>query len=117
MKWVNSFVFSLLAILLTQFAVGQSQDPFVREKTDPAKMVKLYPNPATDYLVVKFETAKAKTVKVALHNIIGNLLDVDTEIVDDYELRLRVKDLPEGVYLLSIKDENSTQGSFKFLKR
>ena len=31
------------------------------------------------------------------------------EIVDDYEIRLRVKDLPAGVYLLALRDAGNSQ--------
>ena len=117
MKWAIAVVFSFLALSLTHFAVGQAHDPFVTDRIEGVKTVKLFPNPASDYLSLKFETPVAKTVKVAVHNIIGNRLDIDTEAVDEYELRLKVKDLPEGVYLLSIKGEANTQGTFKFLKR
>lgn len=117
MKWVKAVVFGLLALSLTQFAAGQAHDAFVPDRTDPVKSVKLFPNPASDYLSLKFETPAAKTFKVTLHNIIGNRLDVDMEFLDDYELRVKVKDLPEGVYLLSVKDESNNIRSFKFLKR
>ncbi len=117
MKWVKTIVFSVFVLVVTQLAWGQNHDPFILERVERIKSVKLFPNPATDYLSIKFETPQAKVVKVTLHNIIGNLLDVDSEIVDDYEILLKVKDLPEGVYLLSIKDEGNAQGSFKFLKR
>jgi hypothetical protein len=117
MKWVRTVFFSVFALALTQLAWGQNHDPFVQDRVDPAKSVKLYPNPSTEYLNIKFEAPQAKTAKVAVHNIIGNLLDVESEIVDEYEIRLKVKDLPAGVYLLSVKDDGNGQASFKFLKR
>ncbi len=117
MKWVKAIVFSYLALSLTHFAVGQAHDPFVMDRLEGVKSVKLFPNPASDFLSLKFETPVAKTVKVTVHNIIGNRLEVDSEAIDDYELRLKVKDLPEGVYLLSIKGEDNAQSTFKFLKR
>lgn len=117
MKWVKTIVFSFLALSLTQFAAGQSHDPFIVDRPDPVKSAKLFPNPASDYLSIKFESPVAKMVKVTVHNIIGNLLEVDNEVIDDYELHLKVKELPEGVYFLSIKDDTNTQASFKFLKR
>lgn len=79
--------------------------------------MKIFPNPATDYLSIKFEAPLAKTIKLTLHNIIGNSLEVESEIVDDHEIRLKVKDLPAGVYLLALKEDGRSQSCFKFLKR
>jgi hypothetical protein len=117
MKGSKTIFFSILMAFLTQFAVGQSHDPYSADRTEPGRGVKLFPNPATDYLSVKFESPQAKTVKITLHNIIGNSLEVESEILDEYEIRLKVKDLPAGYYLLAVKEQDNTQSAFKFLKR
>ncbi|HRI77957.1 MAG TPA: T9SS type A sorting domain-containing protein [Cyclobacteriaceae bacterium] len=117
MKTVKTIVFSALALMLTQFAVAQSHDAFAAVTVvEPVKSAKLFPNPAADFLSIKFEAPVAKTVKVTLHNIIGNSIDVESEIVDEFEIRLRVKDLPTGYYLIALKDEGNARSSFKFLK-
>lgn len=117
MRSVKTILFSVIMVLVTQIAWAQAHDPFSPDRTDPSKVVKLFPNPATDYISVKFETPRAKSVKLTLHNIIGNTLDVENEIIDDYEIRLKVKELPAGVYLLAVRDEDNLRSSFKFLKR
>jgi len=79
---------------------------------------KLYPNPAVEYVHVAFEEPVAKQSKLAVHNIIGNILDVEMETIDEYEVRIKVKDLPVGYYLLAIRDEHSnSRSTLKFLKR
>jgi hypothetical protein len=86
--------------------------------TDPAKSIHLFPNPAIDFLSVRFETPQAKTAKVSLHNIIGNELQVETEVFDEYEIHLKIKDLPTGYYLITINQGEGNQRSVhKFLKR
>lgn len=102
---------------VTQFAVAQAHDSFPPDPSETAKLVKIFPNPAVEYLNVKFETPKARTIKLTLHNIIGNPIEVESELVDEYEIRLRVKDLPTGVYVLAVKEDGAPQNSFKFLKR
>src|SRR6185295_13280258 len=117
MKPVKIVIFSVLVLLLTQFAVAQNHDVFAASTViEPIKSAKIFPNPASDFLSIKFEAPIAKTVKITLHNIIGNSLDVETEIVDEFEIRLRVKDLPTGYYLIALKDDGNARGSFKFLK-
>lgn len=88
------------------------------ETSSMARLVQMYPNPATDFLIVKLQTPHANDVKLAMHSVIGNVLNLDLEIVDEYEIRIRVKDLPTGYYFLSIKEEESgLKASYKFLKR
>ncbi len=116
MRCSKPIVFAVIALWLTQFAVAQNHDSFALVSVDPVKSVKIFPNPATDFLSIKFETPIAKTIKVTLHNIIGNSLDVETEIVDEFEIRMKVKDLPTGYYLLALRDEGNSRSSIKFLK-
>ena len=117
MKLGKTIFLSLLILLITHFAWGQSHDDFSQDRTEPIKLVKLFPNPATDFLIIKFQTPLARTVKLTLHTIIGNSLEVESEIVDDFEIHLRVKDLPSGYYFLAMKDDGHQSSSFKFLKR
>ena len=117
MKRTKTLLFSVLVLLVTHLAWGQGRDDFASTSPDLIKSVKLFPNPAVDYLSVKFEAPLAKTVKLELHSIIGNSLEVESEVIDDFEIRVRVKDLPVGVYLLDVKNELNQRGSFKFLKR
>ena len=49
---------------------------------------------------------------------IGNELRVESETMDEHTLRVKVKDLDAGYYLISLRDEQSKfQGVYKFLKR
>ncbi|MBA4145916.1 MAG: hypothetical protein DI538_05825 [Azospira oryzae] len=113
--------FRTILIVLFAFLFIFSVKAQVKEEsfgTDPVKSIHLFPNPAVEYLSVRFETPQAKTVKFALHNIIGNEIAVESEIQDEYEIHLKVKDLPTGYYLLTVREGASNQRStFKFLKR
>lgn len=117
MKCTKTIFFSVLIGFVTQFAWGQVYDASFPDPNDPIKSVRLFPNPATDYLRVKFEAPVARTAKLELHSIIGNSLEVESEIIDDYEIHIKVKDLPTGYYLLDVKNEGNKRSAFKFLKR
>jgi|SRR4051812_32033928 hypothetical protein len=111
-----------LAIAAFTFATAQQQLPgnsVTNElHVDFSKSVKVFPNPAVDYVYVKLETIKAENVKVTLHNIIGTAMPVETEVVSTHELRVRVKDLSSGYYLLALKDdETGLKGTYKVLKK
>ena len=117
MRPLKTLLFTAIIAFITQIAWGQGHEVFSPDQGEGTKLVKIFPNPATDYLSIKFEAPLAKTIKLTLHNIIGNSLEVESEIVDDHEIRLKVKDLPAGVYLLALKEDGRSQSCFKFLKR
>jgi hypothetical protein len=98
-------------------AFAQGHDESFRS-SDPAKSVQIYPNPATDYLTLKFENPIAKTVKLEFHTIIGTPLELEHEATDEYEVRVRVKDLSTGYYIIGVQDtQSSTRAIHKFLKK
>ncbi len=80
--------------------------------------VSIFPNPAIEYLNVKFDAPIAKKAKLTIHNVIGNAMEVESETIDEHEIRLKVKDFPVGYYLLAVRDEESnSRSTIKFLKR
>lgn len=111
-----SLIFSVLFLLAVNPAAGQS----VREtSSDFSKGISVYPNPAVDeYVYVKMEDLDARKVKLTLYNIIGNEMHIETEVVDQHEIRMRIKELASGYYLLALRDEGTKfKGTYKFLKR
>jgi hypothetical protein len=83
-----------------------------------AKSVQLFPNPATEFIDVKIDQFPADKINLTLHNIIGNKLEVETEVLGEHLIRVKVKELASGYYLLAVKDEESKfRGTYKFLKR
>jgi len=109
-----------LSLLFSNLAFGQGRDEsgFSSGQGDQSNLVQFYPNPATEYLSVKFEAPCTDKIRITLHNILGNIIEVETEVLDRFELRLKVKDLPPGYYLLAFKDaETNFKSTYKFLKR
>lgn len=112
----------VLVMALAGGALAQGPGTFgvdqAGERTETAKAVHLYPNPTTEFVHIRLETMNIEHVKVSMHNIIGNELAIETEKVDDHELRIRVKDFDAGYYLLALRDDQSNfRGTYKFLKR
>lgn len=97
---------------------GGKEDFYFQSKPDPIRQVQIYPNPATEFINIKFEAPIANKVRVSVHNVIGNVMEVETESVDEFEIRVKVKELATGYYLLSVKDDRASLNStYKFLKR
>jgi hypothetical protein len=114
-------ILGLLMVVLSTCSLGWAQlqpENSISHERDIAKSIQIYPNPAVEFVHIKLESATASKVTLTLHNIIGNQVDAETEIVDEHELRVRVKDLSSGYYLITIRDtESKTHGTYKFQKR
>lgn len=121
MKIVKVIFFAFAFAVMTLSAQAQQKEEVLASgayQIDLAKSVSIFPNPAVEYLHVKFENPIAKKSRLTVHNIIGNILEVESEMIDDHEIRLKVKDLPVGYYLLAVRDEDSNgRSTMKFLKR
>jgi hypothetical protein len=116
-KNVKIIAFFVLSLFVAQSGLAQMREESSFH-SDPIKSVSLFPNPATDYLTIRFELPRAKKIKLAMNTIIGNSLEVESEVIDDFEVRIKVRDLPSGYYLLAIHDgETNSQNTYKFLKR
>jgi hypothetical protein len=64
------------------------------------------------------EAFAVQDVTLTVHNIIGNVMSVESEVIDEHEVRIKVKDLSAGYYLIAIKDNSDRfQGTYKFLKK
>lgn len=111
----------VIGMSVTALAQAQSRSemqPAMNEEVNLVKSVHLFPNPATEFIDVKLDQLPAANVSLTVHNIIGNELQVETEILEDDLIRVKVKDLAAGYYLLAVKDEESNfRGTYKFLKR
>jgi hypothetical protein len=97
-----------------------SQGGVLPEKAsvDVTKSITLYPNPTVDFINIKLASLNAGKVKLTLYNILGNEVPAETEVVDNHELRVRVKEFSTGYYLIAVRDEETQfRGTYKFLKR
>jgi hypothetical protein len=118
-RFLQLSIFTLVLMISAQAAFSQAVSPEQPFGTRNEKFtVKLYPNPATDYLNVEIKNMLPGETHIALYNIIGNPVKVEMEKVDDKEYRINVKDIPPGYYLLALKDEEGKfNQTYKFLKR
>ena len=114
---MKAFLLSVIVLIAGQACYGQAHDEGFHAG-DPAKAIQIYPNPATDYLTVKFETPIAKASKLSFHSIIGSSIELEQETIDDFEIRVKVKDLPVGYYIIAVHDpQNNSRAIYKFLKK
>lgn len=117
----SRLIFAVLILSVFQLTWAQSRPetpPQATQEVNLSRSVHLFPNPATEFVDVRLDEFAADNVRLTVHNIIGNELQVETEILDEHLIRVKVKDLASGYYLLAIKDDDSNfRGTYKFLKR
>ena len=116
----------LLSLIIVLFslagsAMGQAPASFDVDQAgrhDISRNVQIFPNPAVEFVHVRLDHINVDNVKVSMHNIIGNEINIETERIDEHEIRIKVKDFDAGYYLLALKDDQSKfRGTYKFLKR
>ena len=120
MRGIGLIILLIAGVVGSVKTVAQDQDSFSTrpERADLIKSVHVFPNPAVEFVHVKFDQSDAHHVTLTLHNIIGNEIQVETEVVDEHEVKIRVKDLSVGYYLIAVRDNDSNfRGTYKFLKR
>jgi hypothetical protein len=106
-----------LMILVGTHAIAQVHDEAFKAN-DPTKSAQVYPNPATDFVNLKFESPIAKNVRLEFHTIIGTTIELEHEVVDEFEIKVKVKDLSAGYYIIGVHDSQSgSRAIHKFLKR
>ncbi|SRR5690606_23496923 len=114
-------VFVLAFACAAQVGWAQQTDSgrdYFGQEVAATNVVTIYPNPATEYVHIKIEQLPAERIELTVHNIIGNPMEVEKEVTDEHIIRVKVKDLAAGYYLIAIKDEESQfRGTYKFLKR
>ncbi|MEL7004392.1 MAG: T9SS type A sorting domain-containing protein [Bacteroidota bacterium] len=120
MKHLKYILFAVM-IFCSLGAFAQSStgelERFKNESLVQANDVQLFPNPSVDYLTVRIENFDLKEVNLVVYNIIGNVVEVTSEEVGEGEFRVKVEDLTPGYYLISIRDDQFFQETYKFLKR
>ena len=80
--------------------------------------IELYPNPATDYITVKFQNKlNVDDFEFKIHSLIGNQLNFDSERVSDRELKIDLKNISKGIFFLIINEKTDRKRKIlKFLK-
>ncbi len=69
--------------------------------------IKLWPNPARDFINLSFESAKVEEIKFAITNLFGQqiLSEKINTIKGLNEKKFNVSQLPEGSYLITVKSQ------------
>ncbi|MDN4164779.1 T9SS type A sorting domain-containing protein [Cytophagales bacterium LB-30] len=119
---LSKILFSLLLLsLITSGVWAQS----VAERRfngntelDADNIISLYPQPATEYVVVQIKNSTLTKVSFQMYNIIGVPVNIEAEQISETEYKIPIKDLNMGYYMVVVKDDPARfQKAYKFLKK
>lgn len=80
------------------------------EETTPMESIRVFPNPARQYLNIQFQISKKTTVHIELINALGRKVrpDIQQQLnIGMRNIQIATQGLPEGMYFLNIGDEHS----------
>lgn len=96
------FYILLSIILLTSFR-AKSQDINLLPDPEP-KIVKFYPNPATNFITFEVDKESSKTYNLQIFNFLGkkvlDLVDVNAKTI------VNLSDFTRGLYIFQLKEAN-----------
>ena len=112
------FLGCLLALAGQSFGQTGELTRFTDDELTNNNDIRLYPNPAVEYLKIRIDNSTIQSPKIIVHNIIGNVVEVEINLIGSSEYLVRVEDLSPGYYLVAIRDDQGTfKETYKFLKR
>ena len=111
--------FTIFFTLLLSLTVFSQENILINGKGEVKEnVVKLYPNPAIDYMTVSILNNTLKNPQVSVYSIIGNKIQVDIEEHENHLFLIDLRNFTAGYYLLVIKDPDvKFNKTYKFLKR
>ena len=86
---------------------------------NPVTGMKIFPNPAEDYLFVEFETSDNRPITISIVNQVGQVMisKVLTVNVGSITEKIDIRDLPSGIYFANISCNCIGQLTDKFIIR
>jgi hypothetical protein len=80
-------------------------DVSVGEHLKPNLNVSIFPNPASDFINLKFENYYFSTGNITIYDMLGNIVFVKDIVEYENELQIDIKSLPSGIYMVLAKDK------------
>lgn len=86
----------------------------IEEETGINLMCSLYPNPATNFLTLKFENCDIENLSYGLYDVNGKLLE--NKIIEGNETSIIMSILTPAAYFLKVIQNNKEVKTFKIVK-
>ncbi len=66
--------------------------------------INIYPNPTHEYFFINFTSLESKTYQISIYDIVGKLIKEKVHQNQHTDLKVYISDIPQGVYFLTITD-------------
>ena len=86
-----------------------------KEVEDITLMVSVYPNPTTDYLILKVGTLRLTTLNFQLFDMNGKI--IESNKLESNETSIRMNNLIPSTYFLKLVENNKEVKVFKIIKK
>jgi hypothetical protein len=86
----------------------------LEEATGILLLVSTYPNPTTDFLILKVENLELSTLSFQLYDIKGMLLE--NKKIEGIETRITMSNYIPSTYILNVSNGNKELRTFKIIK-
>ena len=87
----------------------------VQEQTDKNTLLNMYPNPASDIITLNIDNTNNAELTLNIYNVIGTL--VKSETLKQNNRQINIRDLSNGVYMVSIKTKDWTESQRLIIQR
>ena len=78
----------------------------------------VYPNPASEFIILESNTKNIKEFNFQIHSIIGNKINVSSNIISNNKIKFSVKEISNGYYFVIVaNDKSKYKKALKFLKK
>ena len=110
-----------LFIGLIQASLISAQNPInggqISQNTfGKVNVIGIYPNPATEYIMVEIKESALQDAHFILTSMIGNKIEITPEEIGKDKFRIELDGYPAGFYFLVIEDDPSRfKKAFRFL--
>ena len=104
-------------ILFTAFSYSGFSQAKPSSMADVVKVVKVYPNPATNFINFEFDKLYESSYTISIYNFIGK--KVEDVKVTDQKLTVLLTDFYRGVYIYQLRDKQGNivaSGKFQVVK-
>ncbi len=93
-----------------------SSDIFSNIETPSFNKIKIYPNPATNYLIIQQDLLQDYYKSISLFDIAGKEVKTSIANSDNNKCIINMEFLPKGIYVLKLEDKNGQVYCHKVIK-
>ena len=78
----------------------------------------IYPNPASEFVILESNTKNIQDFNFQIHSIIGNKINISSNIISNNKIKFSVKEISNGYYFIIVaNDKSKYKKALKFLKK